>query len=214
MFGENSRFWTWFAVLCIATAFSMVVATRMTISGPALPGPNVKIVLKTGHGSGVNIGNGYILTAAHVAEDNATVEIKFEDGTTTTAETLWVNKGADVALLRFKDDGHTRSAKLACRTPENGEAVIAFGNPVAFENLVFRGFINGNPRDVGPWKGAIPSDLTVLPGMSGGAMYDAKGEVIAINVGTGLVPTGFSASWARIGLSVSGATICGLMGRV
>ena len=211
--GESSRFWVAFSTLVITCGLAAVMMVYQGIGSPALPGPNVKVMLAQGHGSGVNIGNGYILTAAHVAEDNATLDIKFEDGTTAKAETLWVNKGADIALLRFKDDGHTRSAKLACRTPQNGEAVIAFGNPVAFENLVFRGYINGNPRDVGPWKGAVPSDLTVLPGMSGGAMYDEKGEVVAINVGTGLVPMGFSASWARIGLSVSGATICGLMGR-
>lgn len=207
MFGYRSR------VLAVLSSLILAAAYRSYDPPAVLPGPNVKIMLAQGHGSGVNIGNGYILTAAHVAEDNATLDVKFEDGTTTKAETLWVNKGADVALLRFKDDGHTRSAKLACRTPENGEAVIAFGNPVAFENLVFRGFINGNPLDVGPWKGVVPSDLTVIPGMSGGAMYDEKGEVVGINVGTGVLPMGFTTSWARIGLSVSGATICGLMGR-
>lgn len=211
--GESSRFWVAFSTLVLACGWAAMMAVYHGFGSPALPGPNVKIMLAQGHGSGVNIGNGYILTAAHVAEDNAMLDIKFEDGTTTKAETLWVNKGADIALLRFKDDGHTRSAKLACRTPQNGETVTAFGNPVSFENLVFRGFINGNPLDVGPWKGVVPSDLTIIPGMSGGAMYDDKGEVVGINVGTGVLPMGFTMSWARIGLSVSGATICGLMGR-
>ncbi|AWC25347.1 Serine protease Do-like HtrA [Aminobacter sp. MSH1] len=209
--GESSRFWVAFSTLVIACALAAVMAVYHI--GPNLPGPNVKIVLKTGHGSGVNIGSGYILTAAHVAEDNAELDIKFEDGTTAKATTLWVNKGADVALLRFKDEGHTRSAKLSCRAPEVGEAVTAFGNPVAFENLVFRGFVNGVATNVGPLKGVFPTDLTILPGMSGGALYDADGYVIGINVMTAIVPLGFMPSWARIGFSVSGATICGLMGR-
>lgn len=211
--GEPYRFWVAFSALVIACALAAGMAVYRTIDGPNLPGPNVKIMLTQGHGSGVNIGNGYILTAAHVAGDSSTLDIKFEDGTTAKAETLWVNKGNDIALLRFKDDGHTRSAKLACRSPKLGEAGAAFGNPVAFENLVFRGFVNGAPANVGSVKGAIPTDLTILPGMSGGALYDVEGYVIGINVMTALVPMGFMPSWARIGFSVSGATICGLMGR-
>lgn len=214
MFGESRRFWVAFSTLVIACALAAVMAVHHSIGRPDLPGPNVKIVLKSGHGSGINIGNGYIVTAAHVVEDNTSLDIKFEDGTASKAETLWVNKGADVALLRFKDDGHTRSARLSCRSPEVGEAVTAFGNPVAFENLVFRGFVNGKATTVGQNKGLIPTDLTIIPGMSGGALYDAAGYVIGINVMTAIVPLGFMPSWTRIGFAVPGTTICGLMGRV
>lgn len=213
MFGEGTRFWTWFSVLCIAASLAVVMATYQTVNAPYLPGPNVKVMLTQGHGSGVFIGQGSVITAAHVVEGATTVDLLLDNGKAVKADVLWASKEFDIAHLRIRGDVDLAPATLSCRVPETGEEVTAIGNPVRFDNLVFRGFINGTPCDIGPWKGAVPADLTIIPGMSGGALYDASGKVIGINVGTGVIPMGFMPSWGRIGIIVSGKTVCGPLGR-
>lgn len=212
MLGELRAFWTWFSVLCIASVMAITMATYQFVNGPHIPSADVKVMLAQGHGSGVYIGKGSIITAAHVVEGVSTVDIRLDDGTKAKADVLWSSKEFDIAHLRIRGEVSIQTAKLSCRVPEQGEEVVAIGNPSQFDDLVFRGFINGKPRDVGPWKNAVPADLTIIPGMSGGALYDTSGKVIGINVGTGVVPMGFVASWARIGVVVSGKTVCGLLG--
>ncbi len=175
----------------------------------------VKIKLLTGHGSGVILENGYILTAAHVVTDLKTVSVYFEDHSFTQADVLWTSKDADVALLKFKDTGRAEAAYLSCRVPAEGEAITAVGHPMAFENITTRGFITGAAfKADGHWKEVISADITILPGMSGGPVYDAAGNVVGLSVGTALWPIGMTPTWGRIGLVVSGRSICDLMGRV
>lgn len=57
------------------------------------------------------------------------------------------------------------------------------------------------------------ADLTIIPGMSGGPVMDGAGMVIGLSVGVATVPLGMGASIVRIGLVISGKTICDLMAR-
>jgi len=52
-----------------------------------------------GHGSGVYIGNGLVLTAAHVVGDSKTVTLHSDRDL--PGEVLWSNKKYDLALVRF-----------------------------------------------------------------------------------------------------------------
>lgn len=176
-------------------------------------GSTVKVVLASGHGSGVHVGHGYVLTAAHVVGDNKTVKVQFEDRSVLPADVMWANAAKDVALIRFKDNGRAASSNLSCRIAAPGERVTALGSPMWMENLSFEGRINGAPLSVTTLSDVLPADMTILPGMSGGGVFDADGNVIGISVAHALVPVGFTSSWTRVGLIVPGKTICDLMGR-
>ena len=216
--GEHRSFWVWFSILCAACALFSYLAVVHAIQGPAPSSLNVSTVRlasdRPGHGSAVHIGNGYLLTAAHVVGTAKQMTVRFSDASIVKAEVLWANPGKDIALLRFRDTGRVASSPLSCRVAEPGEHVTAIGNPIdaKFGQLTFEGRINGGiiQNDGGRWQ---PSDMTVLPGMSGGGVLDDEGNVVGIVVATAIVPFGMFPSWARIGLMVPAADVCELMGR-
>lgn len=206
---RNPVVWITFLVLLCA-AFILTACEK---ERPLQVGSTVKVRLLTGHGSGVHIGGGYVITVAHVVADEKTVSLRFDDGSFTEGQVLWANKTKDVALVKFKDIGRVAQSPLSCRIAAPGEHVTAKGNPTQFEFLSFDGQINGAPMTLGDMVDVLPADITIIPGMSGGPVMDGAGMVIGLSVGVATVPIGMGASIVRIGLIVSGKTICDLMAR-
>src|SRR5690606_41726073 len=62
----------------------------------------VKVITKGGHGSGFHIGNGYLITAAHVVKDADKLQLKTSLGRTEKAEVIWPNKAHDIAQLHVE----------------------------------------------------------------------------------------------------------------
>lgn len=176
------------------------------------PDSTVKVTTETGHGSGVSIGKGYIISAAHVVKDAKSVSIKTKAGVVHPATVLWVNDAKDIALLHTS--AKLPSSPLSCREVKSGEPITASGNPSDMEFLDMRGFIAGNARKIGPWEDALPADVTLIGGMSGGPAFDDAGEVVGINVGHMSIPMGFGMSWVRASVIVPSSTVCRLMARV
>lgn len=194
-----------FACLVLSVVF---VAALMWGAKPAAK-PNlassvVYVEVGGGHGSGVHIGNGLILTAAHVTE-KGDVKIKDDQGNSQDGELLWQNEKYDIALIRVSDPSKLNAAELSCRQVGQGERVTAFGSPFSLDFLKFNGWIAGVERKVGPWATAYIVDITVGPGMSGGPLVDHKGRVIGIVVG-GLVPLAMTTA-------VPSSIVCKMMGR-
>lgn len=199
-------------VLAIAL-LAMVLAACSTTERPQYLA-TVKVQAGAGHGSATHIGNGYILTAAHVIDGKDEITVKSSINSVHKPEVLWSNKTYDVALLRIRDYAQFDSARLECRTPQPDEPIIARGNPLAFDFTSYRGFISGSRREISRWKSAVPADITIVPGISGGGVYDNRGYLIAIAVGTAAHRMGMmSASLVPIGVLVPGKAICDLMGR-
>lgn len=180
----------------------------------AISGPVLKVVTATGHGSGVSIGNGYILTATHVVKDAAEVKVKTDSGEIIKAEILWTNAAYDIALLRVKDYAGFSSAPLSCRMASVGEVIHADGNPGPLEFVSTWGKVSGSARTLGPWRDALILNMTIVPGQSGGPVFDESGAVVAIAVGVLTVPLGFGGSFVGMGFAVPGSAVCALMARV
>jgi S1-C subfamily serine protease len=169
----------------------------------------------SGHGSGVHIGHGYIVTAAHVVEDNPTVQITDSLGHKHTGTVLWSNKVYDIALVRIGDYSDVGSARLTCsHSIPVGTNVSAVGNPLSLENITTWGKISSDIRERGPWKLSVVADMTIAPGMSGGPVFDAVGEVVGIVVGVAIMPNdmGIVAPFA-VSYVVPSEAVCALMGR-
>jgi S1-C subfamily serine protease len=181
---------------------------------PLLPA-DVKVLLDQGHGSGVHIGNGLYLTAAHVVlNPSKRLDLRFKDGSIRPAEILWISKDRDVALLKAASDGVSFS-RVSCSKVHIGDDVTLAGNPMALEDIVGFGKVAGDERKMAHWNNVFVVSGPVIPGQSGGAVYNKDHELIGISVGVALWPLSpFAATTTGYGFVVpTGSTICELLAR-
>jgi len=182
----------------------------------------VKVVGEDGssHGSGVNIGGGMFITAAHVVDGQKVVALHNEFGVVQAANVLWVNTEYDIAAVRMVGDEErpfSMDAPLDCRTPLIGEAVTAAGNPGVEDGIYLPGTVVGGERRNDRWASVIPIAAAVSPGSSGGPLYDAEGDVVGIVVGVQLAPLTIEnqtfVTMTGLAYVVPASAICGLLGR-
>jgi S1-C subfamily serine protease len=145
----------------------------------------VVVLAGTGLGSGFHIGNGIIVTAAHVVETQTLTMIEMSDGSKLAADVLMVDIRSDIAFLQAKGPANEKmeTARLACRKSVLGEEVMARGNPGGVRFLSNWGRVSGEPRQMFDWLMVIPTDIRIAPGNSGGPMFDKTGAVIGVVVG-------------------------------
>lgn len=170
----------------------------------------VAVATDTGEGSGVIVAaDGVVVTNAHVVGEASEVEVTLADATSLDAEVVATDRLTDLAVLRVDRDG-LPAAELADALPEIGELALALGNPLGFENSVTAGIISGLGRE---FPGAaqqapalvdlIQTDAPISPGNSGGALVDASGTVVGINVAY-VPPSGGAVS---IGFAIPAPTV-------
>jgi S1-C subfamily serine protease len=180
--------------MVVSRTSSAVVSVRTDIAD--LSDPEMR-----GSGSAFHIGDGVYVTAAHVVDggtkiflDNRNRTVKHNLGLTEAKLIGKVNE-FDLAVLR----GEKISNKLewATANPLVGARCLAIGNPFArAPRSVTAGIISGIERlqqtPKGALAGLVQFDAQVNPGNSGGALLDAKGEVLGV-VSSILSMTGSSA---------------------
>lgn len=203
---------TGFALLVAAVALSACQQRPVQVGSAA--GSTVKVMLKQGHGSGVYIGDGFILTAGHVGIGTATAKVKTDDGGTVEGEVLWANfnpagTGWDVALVAVDQRGFrgVEVSRLSCAPNYVGQLVRIEGNPRDMDFVTTWGRIGKiGQRDFAYWKSASILDATATGGVSGGPVFDeASGDVVGLLVG-GLPGTGYS-------IMVPGHVLCKMLAR-
>ncbi|MBS7698620.1 serine protease [Chelatococcus sp. YT9] len=207
----------WIAAALATIGFALAAAYCLASYATATPAPKagsvVKVINGPGHGSGTHIGNGYILTAAHVIREADSVDILSDQGLTTKAEVLWVNKAYDVALIR-DEAMQAAISPLACKPLAEGASVTLIGNPADVEFVKVQASIAGKSRPYARWRNVSVVSGPIVPGMSGGGMFDRAGNLRGIVVGVMLAPTGmFASSMVGIGYAVPSSAVCALMGR-
>lgn len=135
-----------------------------------------------------NIGTGFIadktgivITNAHVVEDSTDCEIQMFDNSNFKAKVIESNFDLDISFIKIISDKIFKNAAIAKkRDYKVGDEVIAYGNPLGFENTVTKGIISALDREIGGIK-YIQTDVPINPGNSGGPLIDKKGKVIGIN---------------------------------
>ena len=138
-------------------------------------------------GSGVVIGldardeSRWILTAAHVVNRATDIVIKPSDRLSQPAKVVWVDEGTDVALLEVRDA--LPALTLSKQSTLPGEHVCALGNPFGLGVSMSCGVIAGpNRQGIGlnRIEDFIQTDAAINPGSSGGALVNAKGQLIGM----------------------------------
>ena len=178
-----------------------------------MAGSVIKLTDQRGHGSGVHIGGGYVVSAAHVTRGKTQMAYIRDDGKKGSATVLWWNDDNDISLLKIDTTDGIEASNLSCRMPEVGEAVSLRGNPLDMEHITTWGRVSGKAFKAGPWAVVVPVNAAIAGGMSGGGMFDSAGNLIGINVGMPLQPIGYGATAVGIAVIVPGEVVCSMLAR-
>ncbi|MEN2413921.1 Do family serine endopeptidase [Flavobacterium mesophilum] len=140
---------------------------------------------QVGTGSGVIISeDGYIVTNNHVIKDATEIEITLNNKKSYKAKLIGTDSKMDIALLKINAD--EKLPYTAFANSDNvkvGEWVLAVGNPYNLTSTVTAGIVSAKARnlDQSGIQSFIQTDAAVNPGNSGGALVNARGELIGIN---------------------------------
>ena len=170
-----------------------------------------------GEGSGVVwAADGVIVTNHHVIDGAGRVEIAFADGQRAQGRVTGSDPLTDLAVVQV-DRRPLPPARFAQALPVVGELAIAMGNPLGFEKTATAGIISGLHRAVpgsAPETQAlvdlIQTDAAISPGNSGGALVNAAGEVVGINVA--YIPP--EARAVSIGFAIPAPTVVQVVGQL
>ena len=145
-------------------------------------------------GSGVVISkDGYIVTNNHVVQDAKDIKVVLNDKSY-VATLVGTDPSTDLAVIKI--DGFNLKYTEFANSDELrlGEWVLAVGNPLNLQSTVTAGIVsaknrnidllagNYNPeKNVFPVESFIQTDAAVNSGNSGGALVNAKGDLVGIN---------------------------------
>jgi serine protease DegS len=140
---------------------------------------------QTSLGSGVIVSpQGYVLTNNHVIAGADEIRVLLQDGRSTQAEVVGVDKDTDLAVLRIALNKLPSIAISAAENQRVGDVVLAIGNPFGVGQTVTLGIISATGRNqlgINRFEDFIQTDAAINPGNSGGALINAYGELIGIN---------------------------------
>jgi serine protease Do len=137
---------------------------------------------RRGAGAGILVGNGLVLTNAHVAGRGHSLRVVLANDETYPAKLVASDKNVDLALLEIPANDHA-AAVISEETPHPGELVFAFGHPWGQRNVLTGGVLSAVTSLRGR-QGGIPilrADVQLAPGNSGGPLLNTAGEVIGLN---------------------------------
>jgi serine protease Do len=142
---------------------------------------------------------GLVVTARHVVANGLDFTLTLFDGTQIKADLVFEAATLDIALLKARSSEHFPTVKFGhSKSVRVGDPVFAIGNPLGLQNTVTHGIISALDRSLGdtPYDSYIQTDAPINPGNSGGPLFNAKGEVIGINIaidtrGGGSIGLGF-----------------------
>jgi serine protease Do len=156
--------------------------------------------MRRGSGSAVVFaGDGLLLTNAHVVGQADGGTAAFVDGVETRVDVVGADPLSDLAVLRARDATPPAATLGDADGLVVGQLVVAVGNPLGLAGSVTAGVVSALGRALPVRSGragrviedVIQTDAALNPGNSGGALADARGNVVGINtavagIGVGL----------------------------
>ena len=131
------------------------------------------------HGNGAGViwsAEGLIVTNHHVVGRASKVEIEHE-GRRYPGEVIARHPSLDLALVKIEAIDLPAIPVGDSDTVRPGQLAIAVGHPLGFQRAVTLGVVVAKrPEDA-----LLLTDVTLMPGNSGGPMVDAEGRMIGVN---------------------------------
>ncbi|MEO8672284.1 MAG: trypsin-like peptidase domain-containing protein [Tahibacter sp.] len=135
-------------------------------------------------GSGVIVSaDGYVLTNNHVIARADDIQVLLYDGRVAQAQVVGGDEDTDLAVLKI-DASNLPTVSIAEDTPPSvGDVVLAIGNPLGLGKTVTMGIVSAIGRQLSQWayEDFIQTDAAINTGNSGGALVNARGELVGIN---------------------------------
>ncbi|MDH3475653.1 MAG: serine protease [Rhodospirillales bacterium] len=128
-----------------------------------------------GHGSGVIIGQGRILTAYHVAEQGG-LQIEYYGGERTAGRVGWSSPSLDLAVIETAVPRRYRASSLFCGEIAVDQHLVAIGHPLTNRWVLSEGSLRDD-LDLGALR---PLSFELSQGNSGGPIFDDAGRVVGI----------------------------------
>jgi serine protease Do len=156
-------------------------------------------------GSGVVISaDGYIVTNSHViGSEKADVKVVFSDKHEAPARIIGIDKATDLALVKVAKSGQPPLRWGDSAQLKVAEWVLAIGSPYQLSHSVSLGIISALGRKnlgFSEYEDFIQTDAAINQGNSGGALVNARGELIGIN--TGIFSTNENGGSVGIGFAI------------
>lgn len=150
--------------------------------------------VEEGAGSGFVIdAQGHIVTNNHVVDGADNIQVRFSDGSSSSAKVIGTDPFSDLAVIQVASlpQGMKPVALGDSSTLKPGQRVIAIGNPFGLEGTMTTGIVSAVGRTL-PESATengqsytnpeiIQTDAAINPGNSGGPLLNANGEVIGVN---------------------------------
>ena len=141
---------------------------------------------KVGFGSGVIISkDGYIVTNNHVIEGADIISVKLNDGREFKGRIIGTDPSTDLALVKVEGENLPTIPVGDSDRLKIGEWVLAVGNPFNMTSTVTAGIVSAKARSLGVYNNGVESfiqtDAAINQGNSGGALVNARGELVGIN---------------------------------
>ena len=141
---------------------------------------------RAGFGSGVIISkDGYIVTNNHVIHKADIISVKLNDGREFNGRIIGTDPSTDLALVKIEGDDFPTIPVGDSDKLKIGEWVLAVGNPFNMTSTVTAGIVSAKARSLGVYNKGVESfiqtDAAINQGNSGGALVNARGELVGIN---------------------------------
>ena len=137
-----------------------------------------------GFGSGVIISkDGYIVTNNHVIDGADEISVKLHDSRELKGRVVGTDPTSDLALVKIEGDDFPAIPIGSSDALKVGEWVLAVGNPFTLGSTVTAGVVSAKARGLGAnqVESFIQTDAAINQGNSGGALVNARGELVGIN---------------------------------
>ena len=142
---------------------------------------------RVGFRSGVIISkDGYIVTNNHVIDGADEIIVKLNDNREFKGRMIGTDPNSDLALVKIEGDDFPTIPVGDSDALKVGEWVLAVGNPFNLTSTVTAGIVSAKARTLGVYgiggvESFIQTDAAINQGNSGGALVNAKGELVGIN---------------------------------
>ncbi|MSO22809.1 MAG: PDZ domain-containing protein [Acidobacteria bacterium] len=137
-----------------------------------------------GYGSGFILeSRGLMVTNQHGIDNSRKIVVRLSDGSEYPADLIGADTETDLALMKIRPKQRLEAARLGNSDEVRvGDWVMAVGNPYNYEHSVTVRVVSAKDRkiDENPFERYIQTDAAINFGNSGGPLFNARGEVVAI----------------------------------
>lgn len=177
-------------VVHIKTEMTQLTPTYMSFYGFIIQ-QGVQRQTYSAYGSGVIVtSDGYILTNNHVVQDAERITVTLNDRRELPAKLIGNDPATDLAVIKIQAENLTFIPFGNSDKVRVGEPVLAIGNPFNLTSTVTSGIISAKARNMHiidnprtnetPLESFLQTDAAVNSGNSGGALVNARAELIGI----------------------------------